>query len=89
MNETFPPGYFDPNTPNWAEPNDFFNFNQNVFGIDPASPDGDKASLCVRVAGTTFVCALPDGIGNPTKLEVKNGRVICRTDSGITMIVPA
>ena len=57
------------------------------FGMDPASPEGDKTGLYARIRGATFVCEVPKGIGNPTKLEVKNNRVICRTDSGITMIV--
>jgi hypothetical protein len=36
----------------------------------------------------TYVCTVPPELGAVTKLEVKGGRVIARTESGYTMIVP-
>lgn len=41
-----------------------------------------------KIEGTTFVCEVPKEFGAVTKLEVKRGKVIARTESGQTMIVP-
>lgn len=41
-----------------------------------------------RIEGATYVCTVPAELGTVTKLEVKGGRVIARTESGHTMIVP-
>ena len=41
-----------------------------------------------RIEGATFVCEIPEQLGSVTKIEVKRGKVIVRTESGQTMIVP-
>lgn len=41
-----------------------------------------------RIEGTTYVCEVPKELGAVVKLEVKWGKVIARTESGHTMIVP-
>jgi hypothetical protein len=38
--------------------------------------------------GTTYVCEIPKDLGAVTKIEMKRGKVIVRTESGHTMIVP-
>lgn len=38
--------------------------------------------------GLTYVCEVPNGFGAVIKLEVKRGRVVARTESGQTMILP-
>lgn len=40
------------------------------------------------IEGATYVCTVPEELGAVTGLEVKRGRVIARTKSGQTMIVP-
>jgi hypothetical protein len=41
-----------------------------------------------RFEDTAYLCTIPASLGAVTKLEVKGGRVIARTESGHTMIVP-
>lgn len=41
-----------------------------------------------RFEGSTFICEVPKELGAVTKLEVKGGGVIARTESGTSMIVP-
>jgi hypothetical protein len=36
-----------------------------------------------------FVCELPDHLGKVTSMECVNGRVVCKTESGIDFLVPA
>jgi hypothetical protein len=38
--------------------------------------------------GATYVCEVPKELGAVTKIETKRGKVIVRTESGQTMIVP-
>ena len=57
------------------------------FGVDVAASTDDKTGLYIKIDGATYIRTMPKGIGNPIKLELKNDRVICRTESGITMIV--
>ena len=40
------------------------------------------------IKGATFVCTLPAALGAVTKLEVKNGKVVATTSSGVPFIVP-
>jgi hypothetical protein len=54
--------------------------------MDMAS-DEDHTGICLRRPGFTFVCELPRALGNVTGLEVRNGRVVADTDSGIKMIL--
>jgi hypothetical protein len=42
----------------------------------------------IRREGLTYVCDIPKELGAPTKIEMKRGKVIVRTESGQTMIVP-
>lgn len=57
-----------------------------IIGIDPGAPEGDRT--VISRPGTKFVCEVPRGIGNPTTLEVRSGKVLLRTDTGIDMIIP-
>jgi hypothetical protein len=41
-----------------------------------------------KIEGAVFICEAPAELGAVTKLEVKRGKVIARTESGRTMIVP-
>jgi hypothetical protein len=41
-----------------------------------------------KIEGTTFMCEVPAALGRVTKLEKKRGKIIARTESGQTMIVP-
>lgn len=41
-----------------------------------------------RIEDAVFVCEVPRELGAVTKLEVKRGKVIARTEGGQTMIVP-
>lgn len=45
-------------------------------------------SEVVRREGLKYVCEVPHALGRPTKIEIKRGKVIVRTESGQTMIVP-
>lgn len=36
----------------------------------------------------TFLCTIPAELGVATKLYLRNGKIICETESGIQMIVP-
>jgi hypothetical protein len=38
--------------------------------------------------GAVFVCEVPKDLGAVTKLEKKGGKIIARTESGTSMIVP-
>ena len=40
-----------------------------------------------RIEGMEYVCTLPRELGKVTKLEIKSGKLVCRTESGISMIV--
>lgn len=42
----------------------------------------------IAIRAATFLCSVPDELGAVTKLEIKKGRVIARTESGTTLIVP-
>lgn len=41
-----------------------------------------------RILGMQFVCEVPPQLGQPTKLLVRRGRVVCETESGVPLIVP-
>ncbi len=40
------------------------------------------------ISGCEYICSVPEELGAVTKLELSHGRVLARTESGITMIVP-
>jgi hypothetical protein len=56
--------------------------------FDKAKPLGERCSISVWSRPLAFICDVPKALGLPTKLEVRNGKVICHTESGIEMIVP-
>lgn len=45
-------------------------------------------SETITISGCEYICAVPPDLGAVTKLELVRGRVLARTESGITMIVP-
>jgi hypothetical protein len=42
----------------------------------------------MKIEGATFICEVPAELGAVTELEVKNGKVVAETESGVQMIVP-
>lgn len=58
-----------------------------LIGIDLASGE-DHTGIYARIKDAVHVCTLPRELGNVTKLEVRNGKVVAHTESGIEMIVP-
>jgi hypothetical protein len=58
-----------------------------IIGIDWAKPESDHTSHAL-IKGMTLVCVIPRELGAVTRLEVRNGKVVCHTESGIEMIVP-
>lgn len=40
------------------------------------------------LSGCKYLCNVPPDLGAVTKLELVSGKIVARTESGITMIVP-
>lgn len=41
------------------------------------------------ISGCEYVCNVPPELGAVTGLEMSHGRVLARTESGISMIIPS
>ena len=48
----------------------------------------DPSHYARRLTGLKFIAQVPDKLGACTKLDIINNRVVCRTESGITLILP-
>ena len=40
------------------------------------------------LSGMRYVCNVPSDLGAVTKLELRGGKIVAETESGISMIVP-
>lgn len=70
------------------EPIDKFSFSAVQsplsFNLDPGS---EPRLFAVRPA-VKFVCTVPEPLGAVTKLDLRGGRIVAETESGIDMILP-
>lgn len=58
-----------------------------LMGIDWGK--GPSSTVTAIRRGMEFVCQVPSVLGAVTSMEVRNGKVVCHTESGIELIVPS